>query len=79
VRRGEGTNGRLGYGSTVDVGGLGPVSDADDVPVFASGTVKIVAAGAMHTCDIVTDGSVWYVVAFVCASCLWRMCVLSTL
>lgn len=57
---GEGGYGQLGYGNTKNIGddelpsSVGPVS----VTTAAGVTVKSVAAGVLHTCALLSDGSV---------------------
>jgi alpha-tubulin suppressor-like RCC1 family protein len=55
---GRGTNGRLGYGNTSNVGDTGPndIVNAGDVNV--GGSVKQIAAGSHHTCALLESGRV---------------------
>jgi alpha-tubulin suppressor-like RCC1 family protein len=53
---GSGEFGQLGYGSTKDIGDNETPASAGDVSV--GGTVKQIGAGNLHTCALLTTGSV---------------------
>ena len=53
---GAGADGRLGYGSTADVGDDGSLAVQGAVDV--GGAVRQLAAGAVHTCALLTTGAV---------------------
>jgi cysteine-rich repeat protein len=53
---GFGESGRLGYGSTLNVGDDETPATAGDVPV--GGAVQQIAAGGSHTCALLTTGAV---------------------
>jgi len=59
---GSGSSGRLGYGTTNNVGdGSGPtptIESAGPVPLGAGHTARAITAGGAHTCAILDDGSV---------------------
>ncbi|MCK6544901.1 hypothetical protein L6R52_03475 [Myxococcota bacterium] len=58
---GEGDDGRLGYGDTLDRGdGIGPPAGAEDVPIGlpAGATVVKLVAGAAHTCALLSTRAV---------------------
>jgi len=53
---GQGNNGQLGYGRTNGIGDNETPASVGDVPV--GGNVTLIAAGASHTCAVLTNGSV---------------------